>query len=304
MMRKIIGLVVGLTLLWGEPQELNTIEGVPYGLASFTQTQKQQQETVSSLQKQVRMLELEMSKLRGIVDELKGMIVSLNVRQQDLEKNESKPVSYATLEDIQKVVSQQKLLQETNDKSLQEYKGVLENLVKEIETLKIKNVTKDELQASLIELQQNSEKNVTKSLSEKEMPKESVDTRSWQNLPATELETIALSELVKGSYQTSLEKWEWLGQKNYKKPFSLYKKGESLLGLKRYADAINAYKQSYELSATAEYIPTLLFHTAGALEKLNDVQGAVNVYTTLSSGYPHSREAGLAKGRLKVIKTK
>lgn len=69
-----------------------------------------------------------------------------------------------------------------------------------------------------------------------------------------------------------------------------------------YKSALESYQRSIEADEKASYIPTILFHTAVCLEKLNDKDGAKKILSSLITNYPKHYLVPSAKKRLAELK--
>ena len=71
---------------------------------------------------------------------------------------------------------------------------------------------------------------------------------------------------------------------------------------KNYSDAISYYKESGTRNETATYMPTLMLHTAVAMQKTKDNDTAKKFLGALITNYPKSSEAKDAKKILSSLK--
>ncbi|MDD3466529.1 MAG: tetratricopeptide repeat protein [Campylobacterales bacterium] len=69
-----------------------------------------------------------------------------------------------------------------------------------------------------------------------------------------------------------------------------------------YKAALEYYQKSIEADEKASYVPTILFHTAVSLEKLNDKEGAKKILNSLITNYPKHYLTASAKKRLAELK--
>ena len=71
---------------------------------------------------------------------------------------------------------------------------------------------------------------------------------------------------------------------------------------KNYADAIAYFKKSASLYSKASYMPTLMLHTAVAMEKTGDLKNAKYFYEGIIAKFPDSDHAKTAKSKLSNMK--
>jgi len=100
-------------------------------------------------------------------------------------------------------------------------------------------------------------------------------------------------------YKKAKELFVKLIDANYKPAKHSYMVGEIEYYTKNYQDAIAYFKKSAGLYDKAEYMPTLLFHTAMSMDQSGDKAGAKNFFEALIAKYPESKEAKMAEEKLK-----
>lgn len=96
-------------------------------------------------------------------------------------------------------------------------------------------------------------------------------------------------------YQKAIPLFEKLVEQNYKRATSSYYLGEIAYYQKRYADAIDYFKQSASLYDKASYMPTLLLHTALSFKKLGDAENAKRFFEAIVATYPGTAQAKMAQ---------
>jgi TolA-binding protein len=105
--------------------------------------------------------------------------------------------------------------------------------------------------------------------------------------------------LFKIDYFTkAIPMFEELISLNYKPAESNFYLGQIWYYRKKYESAIDYYKKSAMLYDKAEWMPTLLFHSAISFEKIGDFKNSASFYETLINVYPHSNEAKKADKNL------
>jgi TolA-binding protein len=103
-------------------------------------------------------------------------------------------------------------------------------------------------------------------------------------------------------YDNAKVYYDYLISKNYKAAYSNYMAGEVSYKTKNYSDAISYYKESGTRNETATYMPTLMLHTAVAMQKTKDNDTAKKFLGALITNYPKSSEAKDAKKILSSLK--
>jgi TolA-binding protein len=78
--------------------------------------------------------------------------------------------------------------------------------------------------------------------------------------------------------------------------------GEMKFRRKNYAEAISYFKKSASLYSKASYMPSLMLHTAIAMEQTGDIKNAEAFYNGVIKKYPKSEEARDAKKNIGLIK--
>ncbi|MBN2721327.1 MAG: hypothetical protein JXQ77_00750 [Campylobacterales bacterium] len=103
-------------------------------------------------------------------------------------------------------------------------------------------------------------------------------------------------------YDKAQEQFLDAKKQGYKAASTNYYLGEIAYYQKRYKDAIFYYKSSAKLDDKANYIDTLLLHTAISLENTNDKAQAKLFYETIIKKYPANESAKIAKSKLDGMK--
>lgn len=95
--------------------------------------------------------------------------------------------------------------------------------------------------------------------------------------------------------------FEELISEDYKPAESNFYLGQIWYYRKKYEDAISYFKKSAMLYDKAEWMPTLLLHSAISFEKIGDYKNSASFYETLINVYPHTNEAKRADKNLSKI---
>lgn len=140
--------------------------------------------------------------------------------------------------------------------------------------------------------------NSSKELPVKEEKEVKKDDESWKKKSNDNILNLAMKDFKsKKTLNKAKDKFEYLLSKNYKPARSNFYLGEIEYKQKKYANAISYYKQSASLYSKADYMPTLLYHTAISLDKVGDTKSANSFYKALKSSYPNSPEAKASPNR-------
>ncbi len=188
-----------------------------------------------------------------------------------------------------------------------------QNLSKELSSLrayvkesrKIQEENTKEIKKALEELSKilsagsNLDSNSSLSLKEDKIVKTDIkEEESWKKKDNNDILDLALKEFKnKNTLEQAKVKFQHLLSQNYKPARSNFYLGEIEYKQKRYANAIDYYKKSTSLYSKADYMPTLLYHTAISLDKVGDTKSANAFYKALKTNYPKSKEAKAAPNR-------
>ena len=106
---------------------------------------------------------------------------------------------------------------------------------------------------------------------------------------------------AKHHYEEAKKRFTITDTKGYKAAASNYYLGEIAYYTKKYEDAIFYYKKSAGLYDKANYIDTLLLHTAISLDKTGEKEQARIFYENIIANYPNKKTAKIAKDRVKKL---
>lgn len=222
------------------------------------------------------------STLEGINSQYSKSNSRLNALE-DREANLSKELS-----SLKAYVRESRKIQEENNK---EIKKTLEELSKMLSA----DVNLDLNSTDTLKEDNKEDNNDTKIKQEEE--KKEVD-ESWKKKDSDDILNLAMKEFKsKKTLEQAKAKFEYLLSKNYKPARANFYLGEIEYKQKRYANAINYYKKSTSLYSKADYMPTLLYHTAISLDKVGDTKSANGFYKALKATYPKSPEAKASPNR-------
>ena len=164
----------------------------------------------------------------------------------------------------------------------------------------------DALQSQIDELKKSSENNyfkIERALEKLTKVMGSAPKTSKKNRPKTEKKvTMNNAQLIKSAvsdyranrHTKAKKSFSILADKNYKPAETNYYLGEIAYYKKQYEEAIYHYKKSVGYYDKADYMPTLLLHTALSFQKQGDNANAQRFFDTVLSTYPESAQANLA----------
>ena len=105
----------------------------------------------------------------------------------------------------------------------------------------------------------------------------------------------AKANFDKKYYTKAIQNYKELIKRKYKPAYAHYMIGEMNFKRKNYAEAISYFKKSASLYDKASYMPTLMLHTAIAMDMTGDKEHAKAFYNAILTKYPNSKEAKKAK---------
>lgn len=176
---------------------------------------------------------------------------------------------------------------------LQKLTTVITELSHVIDTLNANYVSKEELNKVVNDV------NDFKDLLFKELKKVNkpvVDPLS--KMKNADIEAKARELYRKKYYTKAIEYYEYLIQKNYKPARSHYMIGEMYYYRKNYKKAIGYFKESATRYSKANYMPTLMLHSALSMRRSGDKKNGEKFLEALVVKYPDSKAAKIAKEEL------
>ena len=283
-MNKILALIVLIPILVfsAEPSVYgagNLDSDNPYGLSASEKKIVQNSKNVKSLEKQIKMMQLNYNQLQEKLDGTRSVTESISnkIGRIDSRINEvigSDNNKSNTLENLQNEIDE--LKQQLNDnitlqnENQEKIKSVLAELSSLIDSINTNYVSKDEFNK----------------LIKKQSRKNSISGKS-----GAQLFREADKYFKNKSYEEATIRFKKLVSMRYKPARSNFKLGEISYYQKKYNQAIVYYKKSIALYDKAAYIPTLLYHTGISLSKLKKNKEASKFFNALKSNYPTSKEA-------------
>lgn len=264
----------------------------PYGLTSSEERILQNKEKVTTLDKSVGNVKIELSRirenyegLRSVTESIGSKIAKIDGKTGQLdEKTSANRDSFIVLSqdfaDLKTYVAQSRELQDKNQENI---KTVLSELGSLIDSINTNYISKDKF-AQLASSVAKLEEQIGQSSIDQQ--KDTLGTKSGSALLE---EATALFD--KKSYNEAKARFDILVEKNYKPARSNFYLGEIAYATKSYKTAILHYKKSISLYDKADYMPQLLYHTGVSFTKLKDSAQARNFFDALKTGYPDSPEA-------------
>jgi tetratricopeptide (TPR) repeat protein len=166
-----------------------------------------------------------------------------------------------------------------------------------VNNIELTFITKDEFNGLVSDF--NNFKKILKSeLKTKDVKKVS----QKKNRTNWEISKDAEANFEKKHYTDAIRDYEYLIKQNFKPAYSHYMIGEMKFRRKDYAEAIAYFKKSAELYSKAKYMPSLMLHTAMAMEATGDIKNAKAFYNAIASSYPDTKEATVALKNLESMK--
>jgi len=280
----------------------------PYGLTSteavLLETKKNLNKVVVKSNNQAN----EVESLRQRVDGLQSIIESISTSSHEnrlnirsiTDENKLKAQSGAEYEKrVSKAIEDNTNSIVVNTKEIEKINLLITEISKIVDSINESYVSKSEFNSLVSDV--NSFKDlVAKELKDKE--KHTASESTYEGMTNGEVETKAKDLYDNKSYSESIRYYKYLIDKNYKPARSHYMVGENEYYKKNYAEAIAYFKKSASLYSKADYMPTLMLHTAISMDETGDKKNAGTFYNALISQFPNSESAKIAKNRLSKIK--
>jgi len=288
MKKYIIMLVVTCSLLANEPSVYgagNLDSTSPYGLTLSEKYILKNRNKVEDLGQSVGGVKRKLSQinenyegLRSVTEAFGSKIAKIDKKIHALEKSlATKEESIVFLQqdiiDLKTYVNDSRDLQDANQERVKLVLGELSSLIDSINNNYVSKESFTKLESQVAKLL--SANNASK-----------ISSKSGASLLK---DGIALFN--KKSYSKAKIRFEESVKKNHKPARSNYYLGEVAYFQKSYSAAIEHYKKSISLYDKADYMPTLLYHTAISFSKLKKHTQAKQFFDVLKQGYPNSKEA-------------
>jgi len=298
----IFAAIVPLKLLSSEPSAFgagNLDNSQPYGL---TQSEKVILQTKDKLNKVVvksNNQANEVESLRERIDGLQTIIEGLTRKSQE-NKLGLQALEEKNDQGLKNSNEYEKRLSEISQANAAEIKELNQTLSKTkvlLETIDSSYVTKKEYNTLVGDF--NKFKELVSTELNKNVAKKS---SQFDKISNAEVEKLAKENYDKKHYTKSIEQYTHLIDNNYRPARAHYMIGEMNYYRKNYAEAIAYFKKSASLYSKADYMPTLMLHTAISMEETSDKKNAKSFYNGVIAKYPDSKAASIAKTKLSKIK--
>jgi TolA-binding protein len=290
---------VPLCLFASEPSafgagDLNSPQ--PYGLTPNEEVILKTKKELKKIEHKSKSQESQLDSLRERLDGLQSIVESLSRKAHNnkvkLEKiREEEKKLFATTGEYEKRLADSI---EHNAKELEALKAALLETTKHIDNIDANYVTKDEYNRLVKSF------NEFKSLVAKEL-KSTTKKTTHAKISSPELYNLAKKNFDKRYYTKAIENYKELIKRKYKPAYAHYMIGEMNFRRKNYAQALTYFKKSSQLYSKASYMPTLLLHSAIAMDKTGDKAHARKFYEAVIAKYPQTEEAKEAKRLLEKL---
>jgi len=264
----------------------------PYGLTKAEKYILDNKETISDIEGTVRKNRSRITSVEESLSGMRSIVEGLN------QKGHEDKVSLQSLKDDITLMKDSSSQMEqkvdeiilNHDENIKQLKTVMGELSSLIDTINSAYVSKDEYNKLAKEI--NSFKlDVSKQL--KKIAKGG--SNPLDNKSNAQVEKDADTLFKKEQYADAIDMYEHLITKHYRPARSHYYIGEAYFHLDEYHNSVAYYKESAKLYSKAKYMPNLMLHTAIALKKTRDEEGAQQFFQALVAKYPNSAEAKKAK---------
>jgi TolA-binding protein len=297
-----IAITVPLILSAAEPSAFgagNLDNPKPYGLTSAEKVILKNKNELHKIIVDSNNQANKVDSIRDRIDGLQGIIEGLANKSQE-NKISLQKLSQKNEQELQSSNEYEKRLSkitQNNSKSIEELKVLMSDMSKLLDNVQKNYVTKKEFNSLVDDV------NIFKGLVSKELKNVlKTKTSNFGDLTNGEVATKAQAFYKKKLYTKAIEYYTYLIEKKYKPARAHYMIGEMNYSRKNYAEAIAYFKKSASLYDSAKYMPTLMLHTARAMDKTGDKTNAKAFYSGVIAKYPNSEQAQDATKYLSLIK--
>lgn len=264
----------------------------PYGLTSAEKKILDNKNTLANVKGTSRKNMSRLDRVEESVSGMQSIVEGLNEngRSQTLKLQELKTQLTASTQTSEALNVKLDEIVLTHDENIKQLKLVMGELSTLIDTINSSYVSKEEYNKLATEI------NSFKLEVSKQLKKIARSGNSpYDNKSNAQVEKDAFSLYKKKKYADAIDAYEHLIKKKYKPARAHYYIGESYFQLNEYPNAIAYFKESAKLYSKADYMPSLMLHTAISLKKTKDEAGAEQFFQALVAKYPSSSEAKKAK---------
>lgn len=294
----------------------------PYGLTKTEEHILKNKKELGSIDTKVKSVKTTLETISERIDGLESIyegdsqklnsaMITMNKLLTDFETNQNQTdKSSEDIKNLKKVTDQilqmQDEISSLNKKNIDNLKLALEEITKKVNTIDSKYLSEKDFKKNMEQFVTVAEFNALKkslkintNIDDKSTISKNIDKN--KELSADEKASMLeeAKRLFKIDYFTkAIPMFEELIASNYKPAESNFYLGEIWYYRKKYESAISYFKKSAVLYDKADWMPTLLFHSAISFEKLGDFKNSASFYETLINVYPHSNEAKKADKNL------
>ncbi|RBQ31187.1 tetratricopeptide repeat protein [Aliarcobacter vitoriensis] len=279
---------------------------------------------LTSTEKHILKNQSNISDLSSKLDEVNGLVRSINLRLEGLEstyEGDSKKLNDLSLKLNQSSdLASNEPASNLNQSDLDNLKTAITKLTTLVNKINAEYVSSNELEKNMQQFVTREEFEAVKkamgiktpqttptNVKETKNSNVTTDTTSsgFGDLKTAESRASLMAEAKKEYdsklYTNAIPKFEKLVELNYKPAENNYYLGEMWFKRKKYDQAITYYKKSAMLNDKASYMPSLLLNSGISFENAKDKENAKNFYSTLIELYPNSSEAKTAKTNLSKL---
>jgi len=268
----------------------------PYGLTKAEKSILKNKKTLSNVESISKSNKTRLDTLEESLSGMTGLVEGLNQngRQKQLALQTLKSDITLLKDNSVELTTKIDNLILKNEEDVKQLKLVMSELSTLIDAINTNYVTKEEYNTLAQEI------NSFKLVVSKQLKKIATSGNSpFENKSNAETAKDAYSMFQNKKYADSIDAYEYLIKKHYRPAAAHYYIGESYFQLNEYKNAIAYFKESAKLYTKASYMPNLMLHTAIALDKTKDDEGAQQFFQALVAKYPDSSEAKKAEKYIK-----
>ncbi|MEA1919212.1 MAG: tetratricopeptide repeat protein [Campylobacterota bacterium] len=270
----------------------------PYGLTETEKHILSNKKTLDTIEKKTFSQKNRVASIQERLDGLQTIIEGINEKSQSNKLELKQLQSARDLSESERIEREKQLLDRIsgNEVSIAQFKTVLTEFSAMIDTINSNYVSKDEFNAVIKDIN-TFKKSVGKSL--KTVGKTS--SSPYKGMSKAQVAKKAEQLYREKFYTKSIEHYTYLIENNYKPARAHYMIAEMWYYRKNYKKAIAYFKESARIYDKASYMPTLMMHSAVAMEKTGDINNAKAFLQALMDSYPDSKLAKDAEVRLSKL---
>jgi TolA-binding protein len=268
----------------------------PYGLTETEKHILSNKKVLDTIEKKTFKQSNRVESIQERLDGLQTIIEGINEKSQANKIELKKLQSERDLSESERLEREKQLLDmiTANEAGITQLKTVLTEFSTMIDTINVNYVSKEEFNAVIKDI------NAFKSTVGKSLTRVSTtqNTSEFNGMSKAEVAKKAEQLYREKFYTKSIEHYTYLIEQNYKPARAHYMIGEMWYYRKDYDKAISYFKESARIYDKASYMPTLLMHSAVAMENTGDIANAKAFLNALMTSYPDSKLAVDAQKRL------